>query len=258
MTQDTSSSISLNLKTKSRDRPFHDQYLYSVEFYVATAHLLRGMRQGSYRRSDIPEKYEKHKDSLKKSLRPPLGTVGGNWVQSKINAYDDEKCLESLLAAYDLISSIRDIKIVVSHQWVTIYSNTLSFVPKVQKYVSEHLHTARHAPSRVDEVIVTTAEIDRPRDSIRRKRSDYLHRIKLRHIQPKEFQFHGIKSFVETYLQHIRVSESLIQTLQRPHRTYISFESHYFIDINDRKLATLLEIAAPGTVDKVLQIIVDK
>jgi hypothetical protein len=212
------------------------------------------MKSGQIAREDLEDRFVRRKKLLGSYM--PLGARMR--IDERIRTYADERTLTSLRAAYDLIDTMENVGLVVRNQWITIYCNSLEHLSPIQKFLTEFQDTARHTTTNANTIVVTEAIIDRPRNTIRRASSIWSYRIKMRHISASPAQHAGIRQFLNTYENDLQPSASLKEWARKEHKHFTGLESHYFIDCNDRKLTAMLELCAPGVIDKVFEIIVDK
>jgi hypothetical protein len=246
MEMDILSSINLNPRIKKRDRFFYDKYEYSVEFYLPTAILLRGISNRTLLRENIPTMFHKR---AKLNKTAPRIVDPDYW--SEIN-------IDSTTRVFDILSSYPDRLVSITSKMAVVYINDLSVVNDLLKMYEEFPHINRRLIR--DPLVITKCVIDRPKGTIKRKSTDYKYRIKMRHKLCTGSVIAGLRSFIETYEGQIEVSPSLKVYLSKAPSRYkfVSghhLEAHHYINVNDEKLEIMLSMLAPGVIGEILEII---
>lgn len=247
--KNTSFSINLNQKTKNRDRLFYDKYEYSVEFYLPTAIILRGINKGRFTRAYIPKLF-----TFRANLYNSISTKTYKFLDPD---YENPLNIQITEQAFDILSTQQDSLIHTRSKFITVYTNDLSIIDEVRELYERHEHLNLWLIDRP--LTLTQCIVDRPRQTIKRRKADHKYRIMFRHKLCSDSMLTGIKTFVETYKDNIAVSSSLHQFLTKTGRTKwynsAALESHYYVDVNDEKLKVMLDMLAPGATGEVLEII---
>lgn len=253
---DISSLTNLSLKTKKRDRLFHDKFEYSIEFPLIGAVCLRGLGTKRFNIDNLEKIFFGRRNLFNDAVNRM--EAQREFIYRSAKQFNNIRNLERLqkVAKYmeSYIEGPTPIKFMIRGNSMTLFvmnCNMLSEVSDWVQDIDDHEYVSKG-------IVVTQAVIDRPRNTIKRKKSDYSHRIHFRHVNCPINKFHGIQQFVKSYKDHISPSEGLNYFLKKGHWKHCTTESHFFIDVNDPKLLDVLRLAAPGVADAMSEIIVDK
>lgn len=166
-------------------------------------------------------------------VNPITYTTGDKFISAseRINIVD---FLVKLCAAAD------PVRTAVSCNTVWVYSNNLDFL----KGLADTNYSRR---SEITEVL-----LDRPRDSVKLRKSDYQYRTYFRDCNLTQEN----RQYLENWLrnqQNIRVSTGLQEFLDRGWR---NLYSNYFFDHNDTRLTQMLGLIVPRAVKTTKTIVI--
>lgn len=256
MMKGTLSLTNLNPKIKNRDRLFFDRYEYAVEIPVRHGAFLRGMLSEKFNPDDLFRRlFKYHKNSLR---------FGEFYNNTQLSAENQERLVQhitrrvvDLRKVYDFLKELhtqQDFRLSVFYNGIRIHTNDPACIMQAAPDLMSKADSAYNY-----NINLTRVVIDRPRNTIKLKKSDWKFRLKFRHVVCSESAYLGLNEFIKTYKEHCGISISLEKFLaKRKWSPLTTTESHYFIDVADEKLATIFEIMAPGILDRVLTIISDK
>lgn len=201
-------------KSVSRDRLFFDQYEYSMCFRF----------EGSGRMRTLTHQAIQHAVNYASMFRRgPVTPV------------------ERLLDLCDTINAI-DVpyKRMVYTDWQYFYTNNPGFFQILQRFPG------------VSHCYFQQAVVDRPRDVVLLKNSDYQWRSFFREKHYKKDQLEILRNFLASRPEQFRVTNHWKKQLARSN-FYIG--RSFFVDHHDEKDAMLLHLALPGVVRKTVPIV---
>jgi hypothetical protein len=233
---DTSSLIDSNLERKEcGDRLFYDQYRYSLKLRMKDFSCLREVRQADAEMLQVAvvvaRRFEQRYHYNKFFNASYRSTVAR-----------DQKDLDNLLDLLTFVWPLRDqIKLVFSGDWGYIYSNNKDLLQQIGD--KHYVHT----------YYIKEAVVDRPKDTILLKSSDYRFRSFLR----ERLCTTDDKNRMLTYLQNqsdIKIGRGLQYWLKYETRWLWTRRYHHF-DHNDAKIELMLQLICPGIVRTTMPII---
>ena len=215
-----------------KDRLFYDRYEYCFSFTLAEATALRGLRHDL-----IDERLDQRiewREIARRRWKNSIDTMG--W-----NAINDQVRKDLHLVCDTIVDSGADCKIAVSHHVGYLYTNDLQVIESLRFFRC------------LSNVNYTRAVVNRPKNTILLKKSEYKHRAYFQYIKLTGQEKDNIRNFFDVQKEHIRVSPSLLTFLtQKP---YLRTMDHYFIDYNDEQWLVMLSLIRPGLIRKTLDII---
>jgi hypothetical protein len=142
-----------------------------------------------------------------------------------------------------LLTSTTEFKLVVSVHQGYVYTNDLALLTKLDDM--PELTCKTH----------TQAQIDRPENTIRLKKSNYNFRsyFRTRHLSAQEKQ--QLENFLNTQQDFVRTSPAMNQWIQEP---FNRLQDYYFVDHDSLQWLTLVSLVLPGIIRKTMQILTDK
>jgi hypothetical protein len=231
---DTLSLIDSNLERKEcGDRLFYDQYRYSLKLRMKDFSCLREMRKSLVSLSDVIEIVARRFEQRTKL---------SYWNHDRTVPVRDQfdlVCLSDLLTF--LWPRKDQIKLVFSGDWGYIYSNNKDLLQQIGSKHYIHVY------------YIKEAVVDRPKDTILLKSSDYRFRSFLR----ERLWTMDDKNRMLTYLQNqpdIKIGRGLQYWLKYETRWLWTRRYHYF-DHNDAKIELMLQLICPGIVRTTMPII---
>jgi hypothetical protein len=214
----------LKPKTIKRDRLFYDQFEWSLNFRVKGAHLARKL---SHEDLDIWLARWHGIDSVLKKIK----------TANLITPQDHE----TLHALIDVLNPLpRPCKFYFSHHWIYVYHNDLA--------VLEQLATWPH----MDQIVISQAVVDRPRDVIVKRRPKYSYRTYFRdHIFRDMDKGRMFREFLQRQ-DHWNRSGALDRTMDNGKYFYV--QRHHFVDHDNPQDALLMNLHTPNIVRKTVPI----
>ena len=155
-----------------------------------------------------------------------------------------EKTVTDLHSVADvLLTSAVDFKLVVSVHQGYVYTNDLALLAKLDCMPELTCKTR------------TQAQVDRPENTIRLKKSNYDFRSYFRtlHLSAQEKQ--QLVNFLTTQQDFVRISPSMNQWTKEP---FTRLQDYYFVDHASSQWLTLISLVSPGLIRKTMQILADK
>jgi hypothetical protein len=222
----------LKFKPVVKDRLFYDRYEYCFSFTLAEANVLRGLNHDSID-SRLDQRIEWREIALKR-WRKTLEGMHWNQITDKVR--------EDLHAVCNaIVDSGSDCKIAVSHHVGYLYTNDIPLI--------DHLRSFRCLSG----MNYTRAVINRPKNTILLKKSEYQYRSYFYYIKLTAQEKENLRNFFNNQQEHIRTSPSLYQFLNV--KPYVRTMDHYFIDYNDEQWLTILALIRPGLIRKTQHIV---
>jgi hypothetical protein len=155
-----------------------------------------------------------------------------------------EKTVTDLHSVADvLLTSTTEFKLVVSVHQGYVYTNDLALLTKLDDM--PELTCKTH----------TQAQVDRPENTIRLKKSNYNFRsyFRTRHLSAQEKQ--QLVNFLNTQQDFVRTSPAMMKWVQEP---FTRLQDYYFVDHDSLQWLTLVSLVSPGLIRKTMQILTDK
>ena len=241
---DTLLSIDSSLEPNlvKTDRLFFDQYTYCVRIVMPDIFCIRALKKSEFDLENIldyiRQYYKKVKESRQKS---------GFYRYNNKKFDHDKKYLDKILDLVDFLYPYRsNIKIVLSGDWGTFYTNDLNFVSELlnKKYASSF--------------DLRQAVVSRPRDTVCLQSSKFEHRSYFAEKNINEDTKENLKKYLISQ-PDIRIGPGLKSWLAgsnqfRLWRTNF-IQRYYFIDHNDPGFAVMLSLIVPGLIRKTISIV---
>lgn len=222
----------LQFKPVVKDQLFYDRYEYCFGFNLAEATVLRGLKHDLID-SRLDQRIE-WREMARKRWKNTIDSMGWNLINDQVR--------EDLHRVCDtIVDSGADCKIAVSHHRGYLYTNDVTLI--------DHLRTFRC----VYGMTYTQAVVNRPKNTILLKKSQYTRRSYFGYIKLTAQEKENIKNFFDNQKKHIRVSPALDTWLHN--LPFYRTMDHYFIDYNDDQWLTMLALIRPGLIRKTQQII---
>jgi len=222
----TSSNQKIN--KVSRDRLYFDSYEYCVQFKLQELSALR-----SKDHEQLEFYLEARKDMRQKNwggVWRDYGQVYPITQQVKQNCHLLYNALESINSKY---------KLVINSNIGHIYTNSLVSIDDIL-----------YSPG-VTILKVSRAVVNRPKDTIVRKNSQYAFRLYFKNQSISSTEKEHLRNFLAA--QSARISPTFYDFLYTRPWTYLS--DTFFVDFNDKSFVTMLHLVTPMKVKKILTIV---
>jgi hypothetical protein len=145
--------------------------------------------------------------------------------------------------AETLLTTDADFKLVVSINQAWVYANNLELFDQL-----DAMPILKHKT-------YTQAKVDRPRDTLRLKNSEYKFRTYFRLIKLTAEEKDTLSSFLINQQSHVRLSPSLRDWVLNP---FNRLQDYFFVDYTTSSWLTMLNLVHSGLIRKTLHIITDK
>jgi hypothetical protein len=215
-----------------KDRLFYDRYEYCFSFTLAEATVLRGLNHELID-SRLDQRIE-WRDIARRRWSKTLEPMSWNTITDKVR-----EDLHTICSS--IVDSGVDCKIAVGHHVAWLYTNDWPLIDRIRKF--KFLSNMNY----------TQAVINRPKNTILLKKSNYKSRSYFYYIKLTAQEKENIRNFFDNQKEHIRVSPSLHSFLHE--KPYLRTLDHYFIDYNDDRWLTMLSLIRSGLIRKTQQIV---
>lgn len=236
----TSSLTDSNLKisTTKSDRLFYDTYRYVLFFRMPGVETLRCCKG-----KEIDDVAASIDQRLLQRQQYRSKNWGGNWKPLINWATETQACREDLVdLAVAVLSQGAGVRFVVTKNQGYLYSNDVAGLHTIAKKHYMQSTTLREAV------------IDRPRNTVRLKKSQHLLRTYFNNSRLTAENKARLINFFNNNVNEIRYSPSLADWVS-PKSNWHWVSDHLFFDHNDTKLLLMLGLVCPGIVKKTLDII---
>jgi hypothetical protein len=142
-----------------------------------------------------------------------------------------------------LLTTSVDFKLVVSVNQAWVYVNNLDLIDQL-----DNLPVLQHK-------IYNQVRINRPRDTVRLRNSNYKFRTFFRLIKLTTEEKRTLATFLTNQQSYIKMSPSLRKWLDYP---FTRLQDYFFVDYVSSNWLTMLSLVHSGVVRKTLHIITDK
>lgn len=229
----------LEFKPVTKDRLFYNRFQYCLGFYLNEATCLRELDHAKI-------------DDLIKRRKQWQEVAQQRWINGRQNTtilsrrWSDitETTVMNLHSMADmLLKSTVDYKLVVSVHQGYVYSNDLMLLSQLDSMPELTWKTR------------TQAQVDRPQNTIRLKKSNYNFRSYFRPLHLSTEQKQQLTNFLKTQQNFVRTSPAMNQWLSDP---FTRLQDYYFVDHDSEQWLTLISLVTPGLIRKTMQILVDK
>lgn len=222
-----------------KDRLFYNRFTYCLGFYLAEATCLRELDHAGI--DDVIRRRKQWREIAQQRWnngRQNSIILARNWREIT------EKTVTDLhLVANVLLASTAEFKLVTSLNQCYIYTNDLDLLTQLDGL--PELSNKTH----------NQAQIGRPRDTIRLKKSDYCFRSYFRTMNLTAQEKQMLINFLEAQTDFVRVSPSMNEWLMD---SFCRLQDYYFVDYDSEQWLTLLNLVRPGLIRKTMQILTDK
>ena len=229
----------LEFQSVTKDRLFYSQFQYCLGFSLDEATCLRELDHAKI-------------DDLIHRRKQWQEVAQQRWIKGRQNTtilrrrWKDitEKTVTDLHSVADvLLTSTTEFKLVVSVHQGYVYTNDLALLTKLDDM--PELTCKTH----------TQAQVDRPENTIRLKKSNYNFRsyFRTRHLSAQEKQ--QLVNFLNTQQDFVRTSPAMMKWVQEP---FTRLQDYYFVDHDSLQWLTLVSLVSPGLIRKTMQILTDK
>ena len=223
----------------TKDRLFYSRFQYCLGFSLDEVTCLRELDHAMI-------------DDLIQRRKQWQEVAQQRWINGRQNTtilrrrWKDitEKTVTDLHSVADvLLATTAEFKLVVSVHQGYVYTNDLDLLAKLDGMPELTCKT------------YTQAQIDRPENTIRLKKSNYNFRsyFRTRHLSAQEKQ--QLVNFLNTQQDFIRTSPAMMQWVQEP---FTRLQDYYFVDHDSPQWLTLISLVCPGIIRKTMQILTDK
>lgn len=226
-------STTLQFKKRNRDRLFFDQFQYGLRCQIPHITAIRNYTgdfakdsELAHRMLDLMKRWHSHVNTL--NYHAGDGFIS---VNDRSNIID---FLSKLCAAVD------PVRTAVSCNTVWVYSNNVDFLQSLAD--SEY--------SRKSEI--TLVQLDRPRDTVLLKKSNYQYRTYFRDCNITQENRQYLENWIHNQTD-IRVSPGLQEWFGKGWR---SLYSNYFFDHNDIRLTQMLGLILPRAIKTTKTIVI--
>ena len=229
----------LEFKSVTKDRLFYSRFQYCLGFSLDEATCLRELDHANI-------------DNLIQRRKQWQEVTQQRWINGRQNTtilsrrWKDitEKTVTDLHSVAEvLLTSTADFKLVVSVHQGYVYTNDLSLLTKLD-----------HMPELTCKTR-TQAQIDRPQNTIKLKKSNHNFRSYFRTLHLSEQEKQQLVNFLKTQQDFVRISPSMAQWIQEP---FNRLQDYYFVDHDSTQWLTLIGLVSPGLIRKTMQILADK
>jgi hypothetical protein len=223
----------------AKDRLFYGRFQYCLGFSLDEATCLRELDH-----ANIDELIQRRKQWQEVTQQRWINGRQNTTILSRRWKEITEKTVADLHSVADvLLASAADFKLVVSVHLGHVYTNDLALLAKLDCMPELTCKTR------------TQAQIDRPQNTIRLKKSNYNFRsyFKTLHLSAQEKQ--QLVNFLKTQQDFVRTSPSMNQWIKEP---FTRLQDYYFVDHDSEQWLTLISLVYPGIIRKTMQILADK
>ena len=223
----------------TKDRLFYSRFQYCLGFNLDEATCLRELDH-----ANIDELIQRRKQWQEVAQQRWINGRQNTTILSRRWKEITEKTVADLHSVADvLLTSTAEFKLVVSVHQGYVYTNDLVLLAKLDG-MSELTFKTR-----------TQAQVDRPQNTIRLKKSNYNFRsyFKTLHLSAQEKQ--QLVNFLKTQQDFVRSSPAMIQWTKDP---FNRLQDYYFVDHDSPQWLTLISLVCPGIIRKTMQILTDK
>lgn len=224
-------SPTLKFKKVVKDQLFYNRFEYCISFGLAEAAVLRGL---DYDLIDarLDQRIE-WREMARKRWKSSMVSNGWNEITAEIRADLHQVCAL-------LLESKVEHKLVVSTHFGWVYTNNADLIDRMRVL---RCLTGKH---------YTQAVINRPKNTILLKKSNYANRAYLYNIKLNVMEKESLANFFINQKEHIRPSPSLTSWFDLP---YLRTQDYFFIDYNGDEWLTMLSLIRPGLIRKTSKII---
>jgi hypothetical protein len=229
----------LEFKPVTKDRLFYSRFQYCLGFNLDEATCLRELDH-----ANIDELIQRRKQWQEVAQQRWINGRQNTTILSRRWKEITEQTVADLHSVADvLLTSTTDFKLVVSVHQGYVYTNDLALLSKLDGMPELTCKTR------------TQAQVDRPQNTIRLKKSNYNFRsyFKTLHLSAQEKQ--QLVNFLKTQQDFVRTSPAMIQWIREP---FTRLQDYYFVDHDSRQWLTLISLVSPGIIRKTMQILADK
>ena len=223
----------------TKDRLFYSRFQYCLGFNLDEATCLRELDH-----ANIDELIQRRKQWQEVTQQRWINGRQNTTILSRRWKEITEKTVTDLHTVADvLLTSTADFKLVVSVHQGHVYTNDLALLAKLDCMTELTCKTR------------TQAQIDRPQNTIRLKKSNYNFRsyFKTLHLSAQEKQ--QLVNFLKTQQDFVRTSPSMTQWVKE---SFNRLQDYYFVDHDSQQWLTLISLVYPGIIRKTMQILADK
>ena len=226
-------STMLKFKTRNRDRLFFDQFRYGLRCRISHITAIRNYTGDfeadsvrTHRMLDLYKRWHSHVNGVKFDAKDYITP----WERNNVIDF-----LSQLCGATD------PVRTAVSNNIVWVYSNDLEFLKGLAK--------SGEYDRRPE---ITEVHLDRPRDSIMLKKSDYQYRTYFRDCNLTLENRQYLQNWIHNQ-QGIRLSPGLQEWITKDWR---NLYSNYFFDHCDMRLTQILGLIVPQAIKTTKTIVV--
>ena len=232
--------ISSNQRSKYSDRLYYDQYRYCFRVVLLYAETIG--QQLDHQRIDKMVQMRENFSHYGRKIN-----FGGTWRERETTpSQHDVDNLHTLCDFF--IANKQDIKIQFLKNKCFIYTNRLE--------LSEQLDQL----GMFEEVRVNEIDLSRPRDTVKSRYPGYHLRIYFKPMTVTTKERENILNFVDNNDYHIKLNvgmERFCSEYRQVRSSRLTLRDYYYIDLKDKRLASMLELAVPGVIRKTMEIIND-
>ena len=231
--------MNLEFKSVTKDRLFYSRFQYCLGFNLDEATCLRDLDHAMI--DDVIQRRKQWQEVAQQ--RWINGRQNTTIIRRRWKDITEKTVTDLHSVAEVLLTSTAEFKLVVSVHQGYVYTNDLALLTQLD--CMPELTCKTH----------TQAQIDRPQNTIRLKKSNYNFRSYFRtlHLSAQEKQ--QLVDFLKTQQDFVRTSPALIQWTKDP---FNRLQDYYFVDHDSPQWLTLISLVSPGIIRKTMQILTDK
>lgn len=223
-----------------KDRLFYDRFEYCIGFFLDECNCLRVLDHGN-----IDAMIERRKQW--REIAQQRWVKGyqkhGTIISRRWNEIT-ETTVENLHALAEmLLTSPTEFKLVVSVNQGYVYTNDTILISRLDRMPALVYKT------------YTQAQITRPKNTVKLKKSRYKFRTYLKTTNLTHQQKEHLENFLMAQCDHVRIGPALQRWIDLPFTRLLDY---FFVDHDTETWITMLNLVVPGVTRKTMHIIPDK
>ena len=222
-----------------KDRLFYNRFQYCLGFYLDEATCLRELDHNKI--DDVITRRKQWQEIAQQ--RWINGRQNTTILSRRWNEITEKTVADLHTVADVLLKNTADFKLVVSVHQGYVYTNDLDLLQQLNEMPELTFPT------------LTQAQIDRPENSVKLKKSKYKLRSYFKTLNLSSQEKDTLANFLKAQQDFVRTSPAMIQWLAVP---FTRTQDYYFIDHDSETWLTMLALVRPGLIRKTMQILADK
>ena len=234
-----------NIKFKPvvKDRLFYDKYAYCIRFNLQEANALRLPLDHDYIDAVLQRRQMLRENSINHWLNNPSHATAIPVLRVRHKKEITQSVTENLHDLADtLIKTSADFKLVTSMSQGWVYTNDINLIETLS-----HKAVLKYK-------FYTKVEINRPKNTIKLKSSEYTHRSYFKATKLSQQQKEYLVNFLNSQSKHMRLSPSLQEWTES---SWMRTQDHYFADHHGDNWLLMLALVCPDIVRKTVTIIIE-